>query len=577
MKYKFLTLSLLLAFSSVVFAQSEEPLKEIPADSIVKKDLAKNAEYFSKGIEAKYQENYAVAIINFENALKFFDEDDASMYELSGLYMIDGRYTEALYMIEQAAKLNPDNKWYQLRLAQISLQHSDYQRYISIYDKLIENEPGNLDYLEDYINTLVSIGQYDKAIEMLDIVETQIGKNDMLFLQKSQIYGEKGDKDKAISELEKLVEYMPDDTQYLAMLAEAYRKAKRDKDAYQIYLKIKKIEPDNKYINVSLMDYYWSNGNSDKAFEELVAAIKNKNLDYDTKFQVYNLWITNEVQKNIPLSDKERVLGEAFLETHPDKPLGYYIIGTAEYNAKNYEKAVNNFNKVLELDNSDFNTFAQLSFCYGDMHDYQKLKETTEKAITYYPQQPLFYLFNGIANFNFKDYEAAVKILEKGRYLSANKELTENFDTYIGDTYNILKNKAKAYEYYDKVLKSNPDNIYVLNNYAYYLSLDGKNLERALEMSEKTIKAEPKNATYLDTYAWILYKLERYQEAKKYMEKVLKYDKKPEGVIYEHFGDILYKSGDVKNAVKNWKKAQKAGGEVSDFLEQKIKDEKIYE
>jgi tetratricopeptide (TPR) repeat protein len=116
-----------------------------------------------------------------------------------------------------------------------------------------------------------------------------------------------------------------------------------------------------------------------------------------------------------------------------------------------------------------------------------------------------------------------------------------------------------------------------LNNYAYYLSLDNQDLERALAMSEKTIKAEPKNATYLDTYAWVLYKLGRYQEAKKYMDKVFKYDKNPNGANYEHLGDILYQLGDKKNAVKNWKKAQKAGDEVSEFLDQKIKEEKLYE
>ena len=194
-----------------------------------------------------------------------------------------------------------------------------------------------------------------------------------------------------------------------------------------------------------------------------------------------------------------------------------------------------------------------------------------------YPEQPLFYLFQGIGYFNLNDYENTVKILEKGRKLSANKELTANFDTYIGDTYHQLDNKQKAYEAYDRVLKSDSNNIYVLNNYAYYLSLDNQDLERALQMSAKTIKAEPKNATYLDTYAWILYKLERYPEAKKYMDKVFKYDKNPQGVNYEHFGDILYKLGDTKNAMKNWKKAKKAGGEVSEFLDNKIKDEKLYE
>ena len=572
-----LLLIVLLLFCNVVFAQNEV-VGEAPNDTVVvKQDLAKNAEYFSKGLEAKYNENYPVAIYNFEQALKYFNEDDASMYELSFLYQSENKNHLAFSMIEQAAKLQPDNKWYQIRLAQFYLQNSDYQAFMNIYDKLLQDEPDNLDYLEAYIDVLLRIGDYDKVIEKLDIVERQLGQNEYIFLQKVQIYDEQGKRDQAVAEMEKLVEFMPDNTRYRAMLAEVYRKVNRDKDAFQQYLRIKELEPDNQYINISLMDYYQSTGEADKAFAEFIEAIKNKNLDYDTKAQIYNLWLTKEMEKNVPIFEKTRVVGDAFIEMYPDKPLGYYVVGTAEYNAANYEKAKNNYLKVLELDKSDFNTFFQLSLCYVDTHDYQGLIEISDKAISLYPEQPLFYLFNGVGYFNLKDYEKTVKILEKGRKLSANKDLTADFDTYIGDTYHMLNNKEKAYEAYDRLLRVKPDNIYVLNNYAYYLSLDNKDLERALQMSEKTIKAEPKNATYLDTYAWILYKLERYQEAKKYMDKVFKFDKNPQGVNYEHLGDILYKMGDKKNAVKNWKKAKKAGGEVSEFLDKKINEEKLYE
>ena len=573
MKYKLLLIVLLL-FCNVVFAQSEA-VGEAPTDSIVVQDLAKNAEYFSKGLEEKYNENYPVAIWNFEQALKFFKDDDASMYELSELYQIEKRNAEAFSMIEQATKLNPDNKWYQIRLAQFYLQNSDYQSFMDIYDNLLKDEPDNLDYLEAYIDVLLMIGDYDKVIEKLDIVEEQLGKNEYIYLQKVQIYSERGKLDMVVEELEKLVEFMPDNTRYLAMLAEAYRKVKRDKDAYPIYLKIKEIEPENQYINVSLMDYYQSMGELDKAFEEFIAAIKNKNLDYETKAQIYDIWFQKQDEKN--MSEDAETAGKAFIETHPDKSIGYYIIGTVFYNNDDFEQAKDYYLQSLERDKNNFITLYQISLCFIELKDFQSVVEYTEKAISLYPEQPLFYLFSGIGYFNLKDYEKTLKVLEKGRRLSANKELTANFDTYIGDTYHVLGNKEKAYEAYDRVLKYNPDNIYVMNNYAYYLSLDNKDLERALQMSGNTIKAEPKNPTYLDTYAWILYKMERYQEAKKFMDKVFKYDKKPQGVNYEHLGDILYKMGDTKNAVKNWKKAKKAGGEVSEFLEKKIKEEKIYE
>ena len=566
MKIKFFILSLLAFLVTDVFAQN---------DTVVPRNLPKNAEYFSKGLEAKYNENYPLAIANFEQALKFFDEDDASMYELAALYQQVGRNSEALSMIQQAADMQPDNKWYQIRLAQLHLKNSDYQTFIKIYDKLIEAEPDNLEYVETYIDVLLRVGDFDKVLEKLDILEQQVGKNEYIYLQKIQIYDEQGKKDKAIEEMEKLVEFMPDNTRYRALLAEAYRKVKRDKDAYQQYLKIKELDPEDKYVDVSLMDYYLSIGDVDKAFDELISAIKNKNLDFETKSQIYDFWF--EKQKNKNSSKDAEMAGNAFIETHPDKSIGYYILGTVHYLDRSYVKAKEYYKTALDCDSKNYVTLYQITLCCFDLREYQEAIEYSERALSLYPEQPLFYFFNGMACYNIKDYEKAITVLEKGRKLSANKELTANFDMSIGDTYIVLNNHKKAYEAYDRVLRSDPNNVNVLNNYAYYLSLDNQDLERALEMSAKTIKAEPKNATYLDTYAWVLYKLGRYQEAKKYMDRVFKYDKNPNGTNYEHYGDILYKLGDKKNAVKNWKKAKKVGDEVSEFLDQKIKDEKLYE
>ena len=161
MRFRFLIVCLFMLFANSSFAQSEA-VNEATNDTIVKQDMAKNAEYFSKGLEAKYNENYPVAIYNFEQALKFFNDDDASMYELSALYQMSGRNTDAFSMIQQAAELQPDNKWYQIRLAQNHLQNGDYQSFMTIYDKLLQDEPENLEYLEAYIDALLRIGEFDR-------------------------------------------------------------------------------------------------------------------------------------------------------------------------------------------------------------------------------------------------------------------------------------------------------------------------------------------------------------------------------------------------------------------------------
>ena len=130
-------------------------------------------------------------------------------------------------------------------------------------------------------------------------------------------------------------------------------------------------------------------------------------------------------------------------------------------------------------------------------------------------------------------------------------------------------------EAYDSALLYNPTDISVLNNYAYYLALEGKELEKALEMSAKTIEEEPDNAIYVDTYAWLLFRLERYEEAKAYAEKLIKLNAEMSAVEYHHCGDIFAKCGDIERAVEYWEQAQKAGDE-SKILKKKIKRRKYY-
>ena len=559
-------LSLLLANSVMGFCQ----------DSIQPKpSLAQNAEAFSKGIESKYNENFDMAIAYFEEALKAFPEDHASMYELSALYNKKGLSEKGFEMIKTAVELDSTNKWYKIRLADFYKRNYDYESFVSIYDELLEIEPNNLEYLEVYIDALFQLDKYEQMIEKLDVFEDNIGINEYISMMKIEIYNLLGNKDKVVEEMEKLTKAFPYETRYMSILAEIYTQDKRDKDAFEIYLKIKEINPEDPYINTSLLEYYQKQGELDKAFEEFILTIKNKNLDYNTKAQIYEYWFEQKKDNQNTVKEAE-LAGNAFIEAHPDKELGYYVIGTVYYNNEDFATAQKYYLDAIARDSSSFMSWYQIVITDVELNDVEALYEHTVKALRFYPEQPLFYLFKGLALMEMKQFDEAVKVLEKGRYLSADKKLTVNFDTYIADIYYELDDKERMYLQYDKILKNDPENIYVLNNYAYFLSEDNIRLEDALKMSAITIEKEPKNVTYLDTYAWVLYKLGRYKEAKKWMEKVFSYDKNASGVNYEHYGDILYKSGDTKNAVQNWKKAKKLG-DTSEFIDQKIRDEKLYE
>jgi tetratricopeptide (TPR) repeat protein len=124
------------------------------------------------------------------------------------------------------------------------------------------------------------------------------------------------------------------------------------------------------------------------------------------------------------------------------------------------------------------------------------------------------------------------------------------------------------------VLKNEPDNLYVINNYSYYLSLREEKLEYAESISKKTILAEPNNSTYLDTYAWILFKLKRYQDALYYIKRAFENGGAESQVIVEHYGDIQFMVGNAEAALELWKLSNEMGNN-SESLLKKIKGKSI--
>ena len=114
----------------------------------------------------------------------------------------------------------------------------------------------------------------------------------------------------------------------------------------------------------------------------------------------------------------------------------------------------------------------------------------------------------------------------------------------IGDLYHNTGETAKAYSNYEKALKVNPNYCPALNNYAYFLSLEGKKLKKAKEMSKRTIEAEPDNPTYLDTYAWILHLMGDNLEAKAMFKHAMQYGGKDSAEMLKHYAEVLQALGE---------------------------------
>lgn len=551
-------------------------------DSIVGDSLTRiganrrNAIYFADGLKQRLAGNNERAINYFEQALIADSTDHASMYELCELYARDGRLDGAEQMMKKAVKLNPANKWYQIRLAQVYKFQGNYEGYAKIYRQLLKNDPTNTDYFGELSSALLLLEKYDEAITVFDEIERQIGINEVISLQKQQIYLSVNKPRKAIEEIEKLAAAYPYEVRYQAMLAEMYVKNGDKKKALETYKNIQLLDPNDPYIHVSLYEYYMQEKELSKAFRELLQALANETLDIKTKLQIIPYWGNQKLPPDT-LLNQARQIGEVLTRVHPDNGFGYLMLADVYQDQKNYELAIENYRNGLAIDSSVYRAWEGLLFAELSLKNFSTIAKDAERALKLFPEQPLPYLLGAFGYFDLKNFQRALELLETGQKLVfGNDALLGEFYNYLAEVNHELGNDQESFKYYDKTIALNSENSVALNNYAYHLAVKGEQLDKALEMAAKAVNLDPKNASNLDTYAWVYFKMQAYEDAQYWIKKALKHDTEKSSTILEHYGDILYKLNDTKKAIEYWKKAKEAG-EASELINRKIEEGKWYE
>jgi tetratricopeptide (TPR) repeat protein len=237
-----------------------------------------------------------------------------------------------------------------------------------------------------------------------------------------------------------------------------------------------------------------------------------------------------------------------------------------------HEDAAEEFRYVVKNVKDNYMVWEQLMFVENALGEYERLYDASIEAIKIFPMAPNLYLFKGIACIEKGNENEAIETLKRGLKIAGkNKDLIIQLYSMLGEAYRNKGQNHLSDDAFNKVLEIDKNNLYVLNNYSYYLSLREEKLEEALEMSKVCIEKEPESSTYLDTYAWILYKMKKYKEAKKYLELALKNNGSKNSEIVEHYGDVLFIIGEKETALEYWKKARQLG-KISGELNRKISD-----
>lgn len=520
--------------------------------------------------------NYELAANLFLQCTQLAGKEPAPYYELANIFELAKEPELCLLNAKKAIKLDEDNYWYRILYAHALQGVGKIDEAIIEYQLLVNKDPNNINLYYDIASMQLFIGEYDGAIKSLNKIEQNSGINEEISFQKQQIYIKLGDIDKAAKEIEILISNYPDDMRYRVKLADMYSVNEMLDEAFKIYQEILDLDPNNPYANLSLHDYYKKKDEQQLAFEALKKAFASPELDIDIKMKIL-LSYFSATETNNKLKKEAFELNKILISTHPEDAKSYTIFADFLYRDKKLESAKENYLKAIEYDNSKFAIWSQLIFIESELKDNKAILRDSEKAMELFPNQPIFYFFNGSILLQEKQYKEATISLEIGKgFVIENPPLKAQFFATLGDAYNGLKEYEKSDKSYESALKIEPNNIYVLNNYSYYLSLREEKLDRAEELSARCNDIEPDQSNYQDTYAWILYKQGKFVQAKDWLEKAIKNGGSKNAVILEHLGDVYAQLNDLEKALEFWEKANEAG-KGTEFLEKKIADKKLYE
>lgn len=536
--------------------------------------------YYYEALKLRDNEKYDQALEAFLLCYSIDSLNPGLNSDLGMFYASLGFMNEATRHFEKTVKLQPDNWWYNIRLINLLSEQQKWDEAIQYATKLQKRFP----YKEDVYYMLASLytqaKQYDKAIGAYDQMEKIVGTNEILSFEKFRLYVQSGNVKRGITEIDKLVAEFPTETRYQVLRGDIYMEQKMPEKAFEIYQQVLEKDPLNAYVYISLSDYYNSVNQPEQALESIVNALKNEQLDVSTKMEILGKYVENLIADEKKIDETEDLF-KLLVDHYPlEEQVHIYYAVFLQFQERT-DDLINELETILYINPKNEGAWNQLIQLFFRDRKPEKVIEISSKAIESMPNDPRWYVYQASAQMHLEDFEAALESsLAAVPLLEENKNPALKSDIYsqIGDIYYHLNRKEEAFGAYEVALKAYPNNVGAMNNYAYYLSLENTDLKRAEMLSAKTVELEPKNSTFLDTYAWVLYKQKNYSLAKFYIERAvdnLNADHEP-GVIWDHYGDILWQAGNKEKAVEMWQKAWDSGLE-DDALKQKLESKSLPE
>ena len=487
--------------------------------------------------------------------------NDAACYYLAMLSAADrNQVQEAETWFKKAVELSPDNFWYQYTLAMFYLRTDRQELAVPMLESLAENNPKKSDLYLDLINVYLSDNDIDKALATLDKIDAIKGKGEIVGLTRTELLLKRPDAnpDSVYTALAGYYEECKA-PRIASILGDYYAATYRDTLALRYYDEALELEPDYTPAWYGKAGVYQVLRQYDNFFSSLAHVMQDPYVQPEAKAAQVEQMIANPQFVRTFAEDFDQIMIDLHA-AHPTDSTINSLIGGYYYRTARPHLAIEVMRQNMEQHPASSDAALQYLILLYYQQAWSPLAEEATVAIQRFPTNPDMIQMRAIAYSQEKNYRAALEDYETLiRLHPKDTTIAKVTLSSMGDIYHQLGDSKKSFKYYEKALKIDPDYNPVLNNYAYYLSLEGKNLKKAKEMSRKTITAEPDNPTYLDTYAWILHLLGEDIEAKAIFKHAMLYGGKESRTIVEHYAKVLETLGekDLANIYFNQAAAMK--------------------
>lgn len=515
----------------------------------------------------------AVAIL--QEVIAADPENDAAWYYIAQCAIASDDLEMAEQGLRMASEIDPDNFWYRYRLARLYSITSRPELTLDMYEKLLEDFPKKSDLYFDLVEMYASQKEYEKALATLKEIETVFGMTESIAVYRFNLLRMLNRQEDAYKSLEEFNEEYSS-PYVLSTLADYQMSMYNDSTALRYYDEALDLAPDYSPALLGKAETLRLTRQYEAYFDVLDKYVAGA----DGPAAAKSDYLMAVVQRTDPkfissfMPQLDSVMDKA-IQVHPKDSMLLQTAAVYYYSTDRKDKAKEHFKANMEYWPDSFSAAANYVEFLMYAEQWEDLSAEGRAAFLKFPKETAFFEMASVGDYNLKAYDKVLDICTKVLEVAPDdSSKTLRAWSTMGDIYHQLGDDKKAYKAYDKALKINPDYIYVLNNYAYYLSVEGKNLKKAYTMSKKTIEAEPDNATYLDTFGWILYLQGKPLEAKPFFKHAMLYGGKDSVVIMDHYAEVLYALKEYDLAMVYWNMAlKKNDGDVPD-LEERVRERK---